>query len=72
MGVEKEQNTFSPAHARSTVQAQALSFRRTEMSLLHKLIASLQHRTENPPKYDENLRAEDGFVRPSKGFLRIY
>ena len=42
------------------------------MSLLQKLIASLQHRTENRPKYDENLRAEDGFVRPTKGFLRIY
>jgi hypothetical protein len=42
------------------------------MSLLQKLIASLQHRPENQPKYDENLRAEDGFVRSSKGFLRIY
>lgn len=43
------------------------------MSLLLKLIASLQHRTENPARYNENLRAEDGFVRPSeKGFLRIY
>lgn len=43
------------------------------MSLLQKLIASLQHRTETAPKYDQNLRAEDGFVRPSqKGFLRIY
>ena len=43
------------------------------MSLLQKLIASLQHRTESSPKYYENLRAEDGFVRPShKTFLRIY
>jgi hypothetical protein len=43
------------------------------MSLLQKLLASLQHRTENTAKYDENLRAEDGFVRPGqKGILRIY
>ena len=43
------------------------------MSLLQKLLASLQHRTETTAKYDENLRAEDGFVRPTqKGFLRIY
>ena len=43
------------------------------MSLLQKLLASLQHRTENTAKYDQNLRAEDGYVRPShKGFLRIY
>jgi hypothetical protein len=43
------------------------------MSLLQKLLASLQHRTENSVKQYENLRAEDGFVRPSqKGFLRIY
>jgi hypothetical protein len=43
------------------------------MSLLQKLIWNLQHRTEHGPKYDENLRAEDGFVRPSqKGFMRIY
>jgi len=43
------------------------------MSLLQKLLASLQHRTENTAKYDESLRAEDGFVRPGqKGILRIY
>jgi hypothetical protein len=43
------------------------------MSLLQKLIASLQYRPEHGPKYDQNLRAEDGFVRPGqKGFLRIY
>ena len=43
------------------------------MSLLQKLLASLQHRSENSPKYDQNLRAEDGFVRPSqKNFLRVY
>ena len=43
------------------------------MSLLQKLLASLQHRTENAAKYDENLRAEDGFVRSGqKGILRIY
>jgi hypothetical protein len=43
------------------------------MSLFHKLIASLQQRAENAPKYDENLRAEDGFVRPSgRGVIRIY
>ncbi len=43
------------------------------MSLLQKLLASLQHRTENTMKCDENLRAEDGFVRPGqKGILRIY
>ena len=43
------------------------------MSLLQKLLASLQHRTENTAKYDENLRAEDGFVRPAqKSILRIY
>lgn len=42
------------------------------MSLLQKLISSLHHRTENPPKYNENLRAEDGFVRSQKGFLRLY
>jgi hypothetical protein len=43
------------------------------MSLLQKLVASLQHRQESAPKYDENLRAEDGFVRPSgRAFLRIY
>jgi hypothetical protein len=43
------------------------------MSLLQKLFASLQHRTENTVKHDENLRAEDGFVRPGqKGLLRIY
>ncbi|HTV08249.1 MAG TPA: hypothetical protein VMD97_04305 [Candidatus Aquilonibacter sp.] len=43
------------------------------MSLLQKLFASLQHRAEHAPKYDENLRAEDGFVKPSqKRFLRIY
>ena len=43
------------------------------MSLIQKLLASLQHRNENTPKYDENLRAEDGFVRPGqKGILRIY
>ena len=34
------------------------------MSLLQKLLASLQHRNEDTAKYDENLRAEDGFVRP--------
>ena len=43
------------------------------MSLLQKLLASLQHRNENTAKYDENLRAEDGFVRPGqKGILRVY
>ena len=43
------------------------------MSLLQKLFASLQHRTENTTKPNENLRAEDGFVRPGqKGILRIY
>jgi hypothetical protein len=43
------------------------------MSLLQKLIASLQHRAENTTKYDENLRAEDGFVRSGqKGILRVY
>ena len=43
------------------------------MSLLQKLLASLQHRHEITAKYDQNLRAEDGFVRPSqKHILRIY
>ena len=43
------------------------------MSLLQKLFASLQHRAEHAPKYDENLRAEDGFVRPSqKSIMRLY
>ena len=43
------------------------------MSLLHRLIVSLQHRAELTPKYDQNLRAEDGFVRPGqRGFIRIY
>lgn len=43
------------------------------MSLIQKLLASLQHRTENTAKDYENLRAEDGFVRPGqKGILRIY
>lgn len=43
------------------------------MSLLQKLFSSLQHRADHAPKYDENLRAEDGFVKPSqKGFVRIY
>ena len=43
------------------------------MSLIQKLLASLQNRTENTAKHDENLRAEDGFVRPGqKGILRIY
>lgn len=43
------------------------------MAILQRLIASLQHRAESTPKYDENLRAEDGFVRPSgRGILRIY
>jgi hypothetical protein len=43
------------------------------MSLLQKLFASLQHRTESTTRNDENLRAEDGFVRPGqKGILRIY
>ena len=42
------------------------------MSLLQKLLATLQHRIENTKDY-ENLRAEDGFVRPGqKGILRIY
>jgi hypothetical protein len=43
------------------------------MSLLQKLLASLQHRTENTAKTYENLRAEDGFVRPGqRAILRIY
>jgi hypothetical protein len=43
------------------------------MSLLQKLLASLQHRSENTAKSYENLRAEDGFVRPGlKAILRIY
>ena len=50
-----------------------LSNMEARMSLIQKLLASLQHRTENTAKYDENLRAEDGFVRPGqKGFLRLY
>ena len=57
-----------------TIRAnQILSNMGASMSLLQKLLASLQHRTENTAKYDENLRAEDGFVRPGlKGILRIY
>jgi hypothetical protein len=43
------------------------------MSLLQKLLENWQHRPEMRPKYNENLRAEDGFVRLSgRGFLRIY
>lgn len=43
------------------------------MSLIQKLLASLQHRTENTAKFSENLRAEDGFVRSGqKSVLRIY
>lgn len=43
------------------------------MSLIQKLLASLQHRTESTAKDYENLRAEDGFVRPGqKGIQRIY
>jgi hypothetical protein len=42
------------------------------MSFLHKLLASLHRRAEVAAQYDENLRAEDGFVPGSRGFLRIY
>jgi hypothetical protein len=46
------------------------------MSFFLKLLTSLNHREQEPAKVDENLRAEDGFVRVSKigsrGFLRIY
>ena len=46
------------------------------MSFLHKLFASFHHRAEAAAMYDENLRAEDGFVPTSqiksRGFLRIY
>ena len=53
--------------------SRVLSNMEARMSLLQKLLASLHHRTETTAKYDENLRAEDGFVRPSqRGFLRIY
>jgi hypothetical protein len=50
-----------------------LSSMEARMSLIQKLLASLQHRTESTAKDCENLRAEDGFVRPGqKGILRIY
>lgn len=46
------------------------------MSFLHKLLASLHRPAEVEATYDENLRAEDGFVPTSqiksRGFLRIY
>lgn len=46
------------------------------MSLLHRLFSALHHRTESDAKYDENLRAEDGFVPASqirsRGLWRIY
>jgi hypothetical protein len=45
------------------------------MAFLHKLFASLHRRAETAAAYDENLRAEDGFVPASQGgsrFLRIY
>jgi len=47
-----------------------------EMTFLHRLFARLHHNEEAVAKYDENLRAEDGFVPASRigsrGFLRIY
>ncbi len=50
-----------------------LSSMEARMSLIQKLLASLRHRTEITAKDCENLRAEDGFVRPGqKGVLRIY
>src|ERR1700760_752861 len=58
---------------RSNRAHRRLSNMEAGMSVLQKLLASLQHRTEKTAKYDENLRAEDGFVRPGqKGILRIY
>ena len=58
---------------RSNRASRVMSNMGARMSLLQKLLASLQHRTENTAKCDENLRAEDGFVRPGqKGILRIY
>lgn len=47
----------------------------TTMAFLHKLLASLHRRTETGATYDENLRAEDGFVPASQSgarFLRMY
>src|ERR1700744_4906324 len=58
---------------RSNRAHRRLSNMEAGMSLLQKLLASLQHRTENTAKYDENLGAEDGFVRAGqKGILRSY
>lgn len=46
------------------------------MTFLQKLLASLHHRAEGAATYEQNLRAEDGFVSPSRigsrGFLRIF
>jgi hypothetical protein len=46
------------------------------MSFFHRLFARLNHREEAVAKYDENLRAEDGFVPASRGgsrgLLRIF
>jgi hypothetical protein len=72
-GVEMEQNTFSPDHAPSVLGRRGVIGRTGLMSIFHKWLTNLQHRPESRPKYNENLRAEDGFVRASgRGFLRIY
>lgn len=46
------------------------------MSLLHRLFESLHPHVEMDEKYEENLRAEDGFIPVSRirsrGFLRIF
>ena len=47
-----------------------------EMSLLHRLFATIHPREEEGTKYAESLRAEDGFVPVSqirlRGLLRIF
>ncbi|HEY4010449.1 MAG TPA: hypothetical protein VGM11_09890 [Acidobacteriaceae bacterium] len=64
---------FLTSHESGTAGWDVELYWRWAMSILQKLIATLQHRTESAPKFDQNLRAEDGFVRPSqRGFLRIY
>lgn len=53
-----------------------LRSREVDMSLLHRLFATLHPRVEEGTKYAENLRAEDGFVPASqiraRGLLRIF
>jgi hypothetical protein len=46
------------------------------MAFLHRLVERLKYRAEMNSTYDENLRAEDGFVPASqvktRGVLRVF